>query len=243
MKNSIAIILMTLLVALPSWASAQGEPAADPGDNPLVDDQVDAEPPVDTTQPDEPVDAPLPDGVGAGPGEDDGGDQEAGLTAEAAVESPGGTTIGLGVSSTLAGAVGGEAEFWVGDKLLITALVGINSFSPDADGADSTTTIVIAGGGFYRLAGGDKTDFMVGGRLDLGLATGGQSSNQINLEVPARVEYRFTDSMSIHFETGLVLGLISEDGAVTAPFGPADSRVIQLGGGLFGSAGITLYVL
>lgn len=58
---------------------------------------------------------------------------------------------------------------------------------------------------------------MIGGHLDIAIASGQLSTGQINIEVPARVEYRFIDSMSIHFETGLVLGLIGDDGPATAP--------------------------
>jgi hypothetical protein len=222
------ILTMLLLLALPNWAQAQDEtdPLAET-DDPLSEPEGDS------------FEEPLPDGVGVGPGEDNS-DEGAELTVEASAGTAPGT-IGLGVSSTLAGAVGGEAEFWVGDKMLITALLGIDFISPD--NGDSTTLLLLAGGGFYRLAGGDNTDFMIGGRLDIGFATGQFDTSQINIEVPARVEYRFTDAMSIHFETGLVLGLIGEDGPATAPFGPPDSRVIRLGGGLFGSAGLTLYVL
>jgi hypothetical protein len=235
MKQLTSMMIMLLLLTLPALSQAQDE------EDMLPD-------PADPVSPEpEPVEEPLPDSLGASPGEDYtedpdvGAEEDATVTEEATAAETGGTTIGLGIATTLAGAVGGEAEFWIGDKLLITALLGITYFNPDVDGADATTGILLAGGGFYRLAGGDGTDFMLGGRLDLGSASGGRS--QINLEIPARVEHRFTDSMSIHFETGFVLGLISEDGAVTAPFGPADSRVMQLGGGLFGSAGITLYVL
>jgi hypothetical protein len=176
--------------------------------------------------------------------EDTGSSDPAPPMVETSVGGP--ATFGIGFSETLAGLRGPEIEYFIGDKLMITGLLAIFMSSPDAEGADTATVFALAGGGFYELAAGDDTAFMIGGRLDIGVAneafTGGMDgATQFNIEIPARVQVWLSSFLSFHLETGLVLAFIPEEGAVIPPGGPADGSRIILGSELFGAGGITVY--
>ncbi len=156
-------------------------------------------------------------------------------------------TLGVGVARTLGGDVGGEVEYFLGDQLMLTGMLGFTQFSPDVDGADSATNMFLAAGGFYRMAGTGQSALMVGGRLVFGNASAGftqaeDGSTQFNLEIPARVELWIAKILSVHFEAGMVMAFIPEDGAALSPDSGADTTTINIGGRLFGAGGITVYL-
>jgi hypothetical protein len=167
--------------------------------------------------------------------------------------APGATqkTLGVGIASTISGLVGPAFELVLTPELMVTGLATFDIVSPDA--ADARTTVTLAGGLFYRVAGDAQTAFMVGGRLAMasgpglafnsGTASPGQTAFQVNLEVPARVQLWLTDLIAIHLETGLVMAFVPEEGPVIDPlFGPPGEVTIAVGGRLFGAGGVTVYL-
>lgn len=164
--------------------------------------------------------------------------------------------LGIGFRRTLSGNLGPEVEYWLSDKILITGGLTLAFIDPPGDATDSQTFFVLSGGGFYNLVSGDRAALLGGARLVLALNTAGgfdevtmesESLFQVNIELPLRTEVFLTKLFSLHFETGVAIAFIPEDGAVLASaagFGAIpDSTSVAIGGtaGLFGAAGITIY--
>lgn len=173
-----------------------------------------------------------------GIGEDEGVEDEADAAPaeEGAVANDG--TFGWGVARALSGFVGPEIEYHVDRKLMITGMLGIVHSSPEM--GDSSTSFVVAGAGFYRVAGYNPVELYLGGRLIVG---NGNDATQFNLEVPARIQFRLSNLLALHVETGLVIAIIPEEGAVMGPRpGAANGTAFTLGAGApFGAAGVTVY--
>jgi hypothetical protein len=155
---------------------------------------------------------------------------------EGAVANDG--TFGWGVARALSGFVGPEIEYHIDRKLMITGMFGLVHSSPEM--GDSSTSFALAAAGFYRVSGFRPVELYLGGRLVLG---NGNDATQVNIEVPARIQFYLSNLLALHVETGLVIAIIPENGAVLGPRpGTANGTAIALGAGApFGAAGVTVY--
>jgi hypothetical protein len=158
-------------------------------------------------------------------------------------ELPAAGAWGVGAVQTPSALRGLEVEYYL-DRVLISAVVGVLQYSP-AEG-ESLLAVGGAAGGFYRLIGRDRVELMAGGRVAFGYASVADTSvTQLNIEAPARLQWHVARRLAVHFETGLVVAFIPEDGQVlgAAPgFGRDHGVAIGVGqASLLGSAGMTLY--
>lgn len=150
---------------------------------------------------------------------------------------------GIGAVQTPSRVRGIEVEYYL-NKIMISAVVGFQQYSP-AEG-ESITSYSLGAGGFYELLTGKDTALLVGGRLVVGHASVADfSSTQINVEVPARLQWHFAKRLAVHFETGLVVAKIPENTevvGVSPGLGRTEGIAVSFGGAsLLGNAGLTLY--
>lgn len=149
-------------------------------------------------------------------------------------------TFGWGVARALSGFVGPEIEYHVDRKLMITAMFGLVHSSPEM--GDSTTSLALAGAGFYRIAGFPPVELYLGGRVVIGHRGGDASTTQFNIEVPARIQFHVSNLLALHVETGLVIAFVPEEGAVLGPQPGSTDTAFAFGAGApFGAAGVTVY--
>ena len=167
--------------------------------------------------------------------------------------SPG--KLGIGGTIVLSGVGGLEGVYHVSDKLMVGGALTFASFSPDM--GDGTTSVGLFVEGFYNLFDKSWADLYAGARLGYlsGSAGGGAAAvdaSAIVIEIPLRIEIQLHRRLSLHFETGLAIDLVSVDGAggdtsvtVFALGAHAGSplNVASSGGGdIFATGGFTFYL-
>lgn len=158
-------------------------------------------------------------------------------TAEASVST---SMLGIGFSVTTGGVGALEAEYWIGDKLAISALGRIQFISPDP--GDSIFRIQVGFGGLLVLKQNGPAMLMGGGRFLLGFDSGGDadSTTSIALEAPLRLQAKVAKKISLHVEAGVAIGI--GDGSALGG-GANNDFTLQIGtSNVFGGVGMTVYL-
>jgi len=157
--------------------------------------------------------------------------------------------FGLGYDQSMGGVSGFTAYYWLGNFGLKGTL-GFDFVIPDS--GDSRMGLDFALGGIYNFAWTKDLNIGTGLVIDLSFknkaAMGTDSAFQFGVEIPLRAEYFFSDHFAINMSTGLVFTMVPKQGTPSAvatatgtPTAPKD-KVIGFGtGGLFGTAGFTVY--
>lgn len=164
--------------------------------------------------------------------------QTAAPAAEIAAGGETGHAFGIGFMQTPWGLNAAEAEIYVGQSLMIDVLAGFSLYSPD--GGDMRVGFGLGGGVFYRWKVWDPVALMIGGRLSFAFlnqyVTGGEageSTVDINLEMPLRAEIYFARYLSVHAEVAGVLGIVTSGPAKGVYFGVPLTNLIAGFGATF----------
>jgi len=164
-----------------------------------------------------------------------------------AVAEPSARRFAVGGAQTLVGVRGVSGEFRAG-KLMLEAIFGAVRYSPD-QGPD-VTRMAFAAGAFYRWKTPPRVSLLIGGRLALAYSGtgataggeeggfGGDSSTDVHIEAPLRVEIALSDRLSVHGEAGPLLSLVEGSSYVAGGTVAAKTtRLSVTGGGLVAGFG------
>lgn len=161
--------------------------------------------------------------------------------------------FGVGGKASLGGVVGFDLIYWLGD-IGIETILDFDLYKPD--GGNSQLKFSGSLGAIYNVAKSQNANFGIGLRVNIGvsrLTNPTKTLVQVNLEIPLRVEYFFSDYFAIHFEVGLTFEFYGNDGPVLSAegqlTGPGGSGVTRTGKGfgfgagtgLIGSGGFVFY--
>ncbi len=173
--------------------------------------------------------------------------------------------FGVGFTQTLGGVSGLTARYFAARRLAFELDVGASLLTKA-----SSSELLLAFGILYVPVQHRHANLMIGVRGDLGIRTNqtpqpvsisdaintetqsttpeiGDSSVQVNIEVPIIVEFFFSDSFSINLSAGVIVIIAPSDGPIlesTGAFAEVDGGEVAIGigtGGLLGSAGFTFY--
>jgi hypothetical protein len=152
---------------------------------------------------------------------------------------------GLGYERTISGFGGAHLAFHHGPWLL-DGLVALDLRT--AEGADTATRFGGAAAAFYRLIDHGQGALYVGGRVAVGVASAAatagatDSTTEIAVEAPARLQLYLAPALAVHAEAGIAVVFAGDAGSVVG-FTPAGGNRIAVGAGtLLGSLGFTLYL-
>jgi hypothetical protein len=132
---------------------------------------------------------------------------------EGEVTAQGRSGLGLGFQSSLSGRQAIEIDYHTA-TVTFTILAGLAFFSPDQDGADSNTFLVLGGGAFFKLHDRGRASFHLGGRLVFSTLTNvgpDTDASQTDIELPLRVRLDVSRHMSLTLEVGLGLSMGGSD--------------------------------
>ena len=150
-------------------------------------------------------------------------------------------TLGLGFSTTTNNFSGVEAEYWLSESLVVSALARLLILSGDNG---DLTSFGLGGGALFVLKARGKAALLAGGRFLFGYASiGDASSTSIALEVPLRLQMALHSNISAHVEGGAAI-LIGDQAGLDPTNTAAGTIDFGFGVGtnnVYGQAGLTFY--
>ena len=137
--------------------------------------------------------------------------------------------LGVGSSTTLGGVTGLAIQYQISKLLTVEPIIGLHM-------DDNATEFSLGLSGFLNLADMDNANLLVGASLSL--ENNGDLDNPMRMAVsiPVRPVVFFNDRIAAHISTGLNIEFMQQGNDPHE-----DQTIIDLGGHLFGNAGVTFY--
>lgn len=123
---------------------------------------------------------------------------------------------GVGFHQSLGGSSGVAAKYWFGPWGMLGTL-GTGTFTPSKGGTSADLQLTM--GLVRELLKVDHTHLEVGCLLDLGIHKPqiGNVATQVSIEVPLIVEHFFSEAFSVYGQVGLILTVVTDQGAALSP--------------------------
>jgi hypothetical protein len=116
---------------------------------------------------------------------------------------------GLGVAAGIGGAAGFAFNYGMSNSNL-EVLLGVNSIGPK-DG-DRVTDVGLGVAYHFHALRAKEASWTIGGRVNVGINSGGSDATQFGLDIPTRVYWFPNEHFSLHWETGIAVILEGDKG-------------------------------